>query len=692
MRKRIVSLVSVAALFAGTATVLQARTAGTPAPQAKPVPAKSAAKSADAPQYGSFGFDETGMDRSVAPGDDFYDYANGGWVKATPIPAEESSYGLFNVLADLSRERTRGLIEGASADPASKIGRAYAAYLDTAAIEARGIAPLKPWLDRIKGLSSMGGYAALVAEADRNGVGVPFGSGVRQDQKAPDTYIVGLGQGGLGLPDREYYLSADPKLASAKAAYQAHIGRMLALAGEGDVEARAKAIVDLETAIAKVHWTRIDNRNTDKTYNKMALSALTASAPGFDFATYLKGVGMNVDTLIVSQPTAITAEAAILGATPIAVLKDQLLYRSLNGYSDVLPAAFDRESFAFYGTVLSGTPEQRERWKRAVGFTEGALTDEVGKLYVAKYFPPETKAAADQLVKNVLAAMDKRVDTLDWMSPATKAKTHAKLAAFVPRIGYPDRWRDYASLDVKPGDAFGNKLRASHWRHDYGVNKLGKPIYRWEWGMTPTQVNASASPTLVAITFPAAILQPPFFDPKADPAINYGGIGAVIGHEISHHFDDQGSKYNEKGQLDDWWTPEDVAKFKARTAQLVAQYDAYEPLPGMRVKGALTLGENTADLAGLSAAYDAYKASLGGKPAPVIDGFTGDQRFYLGWAQVWRRNYREAALRNRLLTDPHAPSEQRVSVVRNLDPWYAAFKPAEGKGIALPPGERVRIW
>ncbi|MFN3432900.1 MAG: M13 family metallopeptidase, partial [Sphingomonas sp.] len=350
------------------------------------------------------------------------------------------------------------------------------------------------------------------------------------------------------------------------------------------------------------------------------------------------------------------------------------------------------EQFAFYGTTLSGTPQQEERWKRAVGFTSGALSDDVSKLYVAQYFPPSTKAAADQLVRNVLSAMGTRIDNLDWMAPATKVKAHAKLAAFTPKIGYPSRWRDYSALRIVPGDAFGNERRAAEWRYAYNISHLGKPLQRWEWGMTPMTVNAYANFGMVEIVFPAAILQPPFFDPNADPAINYGGIGAVIGHELSHHFDDQGSKYDAKGQLTDWWTPQDVERFKALTAKLVAQYDAYEPLPGMHVKGALTLGENTADLAGLSVAYDAYRKSLGGREAPVIGGLTGDQRFYLGWAQVWRRNYREANLKQRLMTDPHSPSQQRTWVVRNLDPWYAAYKPAPTGKLVLTPEQRVRIW
>ncbi len=653
--------------------------------QTAPAPATTAGK----PELGTYGFDEAGMNRAAAPGDDFYDYANGAWAKSTAIPSDKSSFGAFDVLADRSRDRTRGILEAAAKDKGSKIGTAYATYLDTAAIEKNGLAPIRPWMAQIKS-ATKANYAALIARAARQGVGTPFGTGVGQDAKNPEVYIVGVRQSGLGLPDRDYYLEA--KNAKEKAGYEAHVARMFTLAGEPNAAARAKALIDFETRIAQVSWTRIDSRDANKTYNKMTVADLTRAAPGFDFVTYLKGLGTPVDSLNVSQPSAITGIAALIAQAPIGVLQDQLLIRSLDTYADVLPAAFDQEQFAFYGTLLSGTPQQEERWKRAVGFTSGALSDEVSKVYVAQYFPPETKAAADSLVKNVLAAMGTRIDKLDWMAPETKVKAHAKLAAFTPKIGYPDRWRDYSALKIVAGDAFGNERRAAEWRYNYNIGHLGKPLQRWEWGMTPMTVNAYANFGMVEIVFPAAILQPPFFDPNADPAVNYGGIGAVIGHELSHHFDDQGSKYDAKGQLTDWWTPQDVERFKALTGKLVAQYDAYEPLPGLHVKGALTLGENTADLAGLSVAYDAYKKSLNGKEAPVIGGMTGDQRFYLGWAQVWRRNYREANLKQRLMTDPHSPSQQRTWVVRNLDPWYPAFKPAPTGKLVLTPEQRVRIW
>jgi len=660
------------------------------APPADAAPAALAA--APAPAIGTFGFDTAGMDKSIAPGDDFYGYANGAWARNTPIPADKSNYGMFTVLDDLSKQRTQQILDQAKNDPTSKIGNAYAAYLDLATVEARGLTPIQPWLAEIKAVNSQADYAKIVAKASRNGVDTPFGGFVGQDDKAPDTYIFTLAQSGLGMPDRDYYLQQTDEMNKTRQAYVAHLVKMFELAGEPDGQRRAEAIMAFETEIAKVHWTRVDSRDAEKTYNKIKVADLATEAPGFDFATALRESGVNLDTILVAQPSAVKAEAVLIARTPLAVLKDQLLVRSLDGYAEFLPEAIAQENFAFYGTTLNGTPEREERWKRAVTFVKGSLGEEVGKAYVARYFPPETKAAADELVRNVLAAMGRRIDGLTWMSDEAKARAHAKLAAFKPKIGYPDRWRDYSGLEIKRDDLFGNAMRSNQFDHEYQVGKLGKPIYTWEWFMTPMEINAYANFGMVEVVFPAAILQPPFFDPHADPAVNYGGIGAVIGHEISHHFDDQGAKYDEQGRLSKWWTDEDVRRFSALTQQLVKQYDTYEPLPGQHVQGALTLGENIADLAGLTVAYDAYHASLNGQEAPVIDGTTGDQRFYLGWAQVWRRSYREANLRQRLLTDPHSPSEQRAAMVRNLDPWYAAFAIPPSAKLALPPQQRVRIW
>jgi putative endopeptidase len=642
------------------------------------------------PRYGNYGIDTAGMDKSIAPGDDFFGYVNGNWEKTTQIPADKSSAGLAQDLVDLSRDRVHAILEAAAKDPNSKIGMAYAAYLDTATIDKKGLAPIQPWLDTIKALKSKSGYPALVAQADRNGIGTPFNSGVEQDAKNPEQYIFEMEQDGLGLPDRDYYL--DARFKPQLDAYRAHIAKMFTLAGEPDAEARAKAIVDFETEIAKVSWNRVDSRDADKTYNRMTVAELQKRAPGYDFAAYLAANGTPVASLVVDQPSAFTGIARLIEATPLEVLKDQLLLRSLDNYGAVLPAAFDAERFAMYGTVLRGTPQQAERWKRAADHTSNILTDEVAKPYVAKYFPPATKAAIDLLVKNVIAALSDRVGKLDWMTPETKAKARAKLAAFTPRLGYPSQWHDYSKLRIVAGDAFGNALRANQWQHDWNKSKLGQPIYRWEWFMTPMTVNAQANPTLVAITFPAAILQPPYFDPNADPAVNYGSIGAIIGHEISHHYDDQGAKFDKTGRLIQWWTDADIAAFKARTDKLVAQYDAYEPLPGMHIKGALTLGENAADLAGLNAALDAYHTSLGGKPAPVIDGTTGDQRFFMAYAQGWRLLRREADQRKLLVSDPHAPEQARTFEVRNMDAWYGAFGVQPGAKLYLAPADRVKIW
>ena len=671
--------------LATTALIGAAAIAATAAPVAQ-------AAASGGPQYGTFGFDLAGMDRSVTPGDNFYYYTNGTWLKNTQIPADQSSYGSFNTLDDLSHTRTREILEQAKADPNSKIGRAYATYLDTTAIEKKGLAPVKPLLNQIKALKSKAGYPALASAIGGSGVPIPFAAFVSPDQKDPNKYLMRVSQAGLGMPDRDYYLSQDPKLVATRAAYEKHVAAMLTLAGEPNAAARAKAIVDFETKIAQVSWTRVQSRDASKTYNKMSLASLEKSAPGFDFAGFFRAAKAPVKEVNIVQPSAVTGIAKQIQAASLGVLKDQLIVRSLDAFADVLPNTIDQENFSFYGTALSGTPQQQERWKRDVDYTIGSLTDEVSKIYVAKYFPPETKAAADAMVRNIIAAMNRRIDALDWMSPETKAKAHEKLANFTPRIGYPSQWHDYSKLRVVAGDAFGNELRANQWRRDDNLSKLREPVRRWEWGMTPMTINAQANPDLVAITFPAAIMQPPFFDPKADPAVNYGGMGAVIGHEMSHHFDDQGAKFDVHGRLSDWWTPQDIAAFNSRLDKLDAEYSAYEPLPGMHVNGRLTMGENVADLAGLTTAHDAYIASLKGATPPVIDGFTADQRFYLGWAQVWRRNYREANLRQRVLTDPNSPNEYRANIVRNMDPWYKAFNVQPGQKLYLAPADRVRIW
>ncbi|MFL6763970.1 MAG: M13 family metallopeptidase, partial [Sphingomicrobium sp.] len=532
----------------------------------------------------------------------------------------------------------------------------------------------------------------LYAHAQRLGIGIPYRMFVGQDRKASDKYALNVSQGGLGMPDRDYYLSTDPKQAETRNNYLQHLTNMLSLAGEANAAARAQAILDFETKIAQAHWTRAQSRDALKTYNKMSLAEVRKLAPGFDFPALVSAAGAKVNYVVVAQPSAFEGTAAAISGTPVAVLRDQLLVRSLDAYAPYLPQKFDQENFAFEGTVLNGTPQQEERWKRGVSFTVRALGDDVSKLYVARYFPPETKAAADQLVHNLIGAMDRRIDRLDWMSADTKAKAHAKLAAFTPKIGYPSQWRNMSGLVIKRDDLLGNAMRSARFEYAYQLGKLGGPIRRWEWGMTPMTINAYSNPTMVEIVFPAAILQPPFFDPNADPAVNYGGIGAVIGHEMSHQFDDQGAKFDLHGNLVDWWTPADAKNFEGRLDQYERQINAYEPLPGMHVVGKLTMGENVADLAGLTVAHDAYLASLGGKAPPVIDGLTADKRFYLGWAQVWRCKYREPNLRQRLLTDPHSPCPVRTDVVRNMDPWYQAFGVQPGQKLYLAPADRVRIW
>lgn len=682
MRLFLTSVLLAGTAIAGAATALSAREA--PAP---------AAETGSKPQLGTFGFDEKGMDKTIAPGDDFYTFANGGWAKSTPIPADKSNFGMFTVLDDLSKQRVRGILDAVKDDKASAIGRAYTSYLDTAAVESRGLAPIQPWLGKVKALDSKAAYSALVVEAAKMGISGPYGAYVGQDDKKPENYIFTVYQGGTGLPDRDMYLLDNPKMASIRTAYVAHLAKMLTLAGEDNAEARAKAVMDLETQIARVQWTREDASDAVKAYNKFTVAQTAQfSSPALDVPAMLKATSPKITEVLIGQPSALKGTADILDKAPLAVLKDQMLLRSLGDLANYLPDSVANENFAFFGTTLQGTPQREERWKRAVTFTEGVLGEAVGKEYAARYFPPEYKAEMNKLVANVLDAMGRRIDALEWMQPQTKARAKAKLKNFTVKVGYPDRWRDYAGLEVKSDDLFGNAVRSNRFDYQYALDKLGGPVRKWEWGMLPQTINAYANFGMMEVVFPAAILQPPFFDPKADPAVNYGGIGAVIGHEISHHFDDQGAKYDEKGALSEWWTPEDTKAFEAASKALVAQYDAYEALPGEHVKGEFTLGENIGDLAGLTIAYDAYQHSLGGKKAPVVDGFTGDQRFYLGWAQIWRRNYREANLRARLLTDPHSPSIQRAWVVRNLDPWYAAFEPKAEQKLYLAPASRVRIW
>jgi putative endopeptidase len=667
------------------------------APLAAPAFAQSQSDATQAPakegpQLGTFGFDTAGMDASVSPADDFYGYANGKWATKTPIPADKSNYGMFTALDDLSKDRVKLVLDAEKDRAGSKAGDVYASYIDQATVEKMGLKPIQPWLKTVRSVKSKAAFEKLLPVAARNGVGALFGGYVGQDDKNPDVYIFQMYQAGTGLPDRDMYLVENDKFEGIRKAYKAYLAQMLILAGEKNAGARADAIFAMEKRIAEVQWTREDSSDATKTYNKMSLAKLDAITHGLKMSTILRKLSPKIGDVIVNQPSALTGISKIYAETDLAVLKDQMIVNSLSSFSNVLPDSVSDTTFAFYGTTLQGTPKREPRWKRGVSLTEGTVGDEVGKAYAAKYFPPETKAAMDVLVKNVLSAMGRRIDGLSWMQPETKVKAREKLANFTTKIGYPDRWKDYSKLKIVRGDLFGNDLRANQWGFDDNMSKLGQPIRRWEWGMLPQTVNAYANFGMNEIVFPAAILQPPFFDAKADPAVNYGGIGAVIGHEVSHHFDDQGAKYDATGKLADWWTESDVKAFEAAGKKLIAQYDAYKIFPDASVKGEFTLGENIGDLAGLTIAFDAYRTSLNGKELPVIDGMSGDQRFFLGWAQVWRRNYREANLRQRLITDPHSPSEQRAWVVRNLDKWYDAFQPkADGK-LYLKPEDRVRIW
>ncbi|MBV8687319.1 MAG: M13 family peptidase [Alphaproteobacteria bacterium] len=673
----------------GAATLALAAGA-VPAVHAAPRPA--AAK----PQLGDWGVDLAGMDTSVNPGDSFFDYVNGRWAKSTEIPADKSVWGGFSVLDELSTQRTREIIEEAAraGGPAGsnqrKVGDFYASFMDEAGIEAKGNAPLKPWLARISALSSKSDLARTFGELGQYGIGSPVGAQVEQDLRDNSRYAVYLGQGGLGLPDRDYYSAAN--FADARAKYKAHVATMLTLAGIADAEAKAQRIFDLETKIAASHWTRTERRQLDKLYNPMTASQLAADLPGFDWPAYLQAAGIaGQDRYIVAQPSALKGAAALVQSEPLETWKDYLTYRTVAAAAPMMGKALVAEDFAFNGKVLAGTPQLRERWKRGADLVGDGLGEAIGQLYVARYFPPQAKAKADELVGNLIRAMDMHLANLAWMTPETKAKARTKLASFTPKIGYPDKWRDYSALEIRRDDLLGNAMRAGQFEYRRNLAKLGKPIDRSEWGMSPQTVNAYANPLRNEVVFPAAILQPPFFDPNADDAVNYGAIGAVIGHEISHHFDDQGRKFDPTGRMADWWTPADVAAFKALTDSLVAQYGAYEPLPGKKLNGELTLGENIADIAGLAIAYDAYHMSLKGKPAPVIGGYTGDQRFFLGYGQVWRTKYRDAILGQLLTVDVHSPGTIRPLVVRNFDAWYKAFNVRDGK-LYLPPERRIRIW
>jgi putative endopeptidase len=656
-------------------------------------PAKAAMTSGIAVEY---------IDPSVRVQDDFFTHLNGKWLKTTEIPADKASWGTFAKLDDDLRPQLRTIIEdaakshAAAGTDAQRIGDFYASFMDEQKLETLGLTPLNAELAKVAAIKDKAELPAMMAHLGQIGVRVPYDFGIHQDAKDSTKYVADIVQGGLGLPDRDYYLKKDDaKLADALAKYQVHVEKMLALAGDKTAAADARAIVAFETELAKVQWTKVENRDPVKTYNKVELAKMAEVAPGFDWKSYLDSAGISARAsyVVVSQPSYLKGFAELSNKTSLETWKAYLQLHLIEAYANFLSKAYVDERFAFYGVTLSGVKEMQPRWKRAVGTVETAMGESLGKLYVEKHFPAERKARMEELVKNLLAAYKQSIDTLDWMTPATKKEAQAKLAKITTKIGYPNRWKDYSALVVSRDDLVGNVMRSRVVESNRELNKLGKPIDRDEWGMTPQTINAYYNPEMNEIVFPASILQPPFFDPNADDAVNYGAIGGAIGHEISHGFDDQGSQYDGDGNLRNWWTPQDQKNFAAKTKKLVAQYGAYSPLPGYNVNGELTLGENIGDNSGVAIAYKAYKLSLKGRKAPVIDGLTGDQRFFMGFGQVWRMKMREPQQIVQVKTDPHSPGQFRANgTMRNQPAFYEAFKVKPGDKMYLAPKDRVIIW
>jgi putative endopeptidase len=655
------------------------------------------------PQLGDFGVDLGNRDLSVKPGDNFDRYANGHWEDAYQLKDYESDYGSFDTLNDQAEEDVRAIIEElqgrrelAPGSEEQKVRDYYASYMNQAARDSAGIKPLQPLLDKIAGIDSMAKLIAAFGTSDVDGSNSPIGNGLSVDRKNPNRYLLGVGVGGLGLPDKDYYLNPDPRFVAIRAAYVEHIQRMLGFAGVTDGKARAEAVLALETDLAKQHWDRAERRDRDKTYNLTTFADLNKLYPGYDWAAQLRAQEMPIPTEVnVTTPSAVAPVIAIINKTPLAVWRDYLRFHSVRTNAPLLSSEIDNASFAFTGMVLQGEKAQREQWKRAIetiADTDG-LGDAVGKIYVSQHFKPESKAAMDALVENLRKALRANIGKIDWMGEATKAEAYHKLETFHPKIGYTNEWRDYSSVSIVPDNLVAN-VRAMRIYYNQDQNRrVGTVPDREEWGMTPQTVNAYYNASFNEVVFPAAILQPPFFDVNADPAVNYGGIGAVIGHEMGHGFDDQGSKSDYAGIQRKWWTDADRALFEKRVATLGKQYDSYCPLAGQCINGKLTMGENIGDLSGLSTAYTAYHLSLNGKPAPVIDGLTGDQRFFLAWAQVWKSKYRDEALVNQMKSNPHSPAPYRINgQVRNMDAWYEAFNVKEGDKLYLAPADRVRIW
>ncbi len=657
----------------------------------------STSSAVTAPKYGAWGYDESGRDLSVSPGTDFFRYANGAWFDREQIPPDRTRFGNFDKLGVLSENRTRLLIEQAAAgqltDPdAVKVGDAYKAYMDEARVERLGAQPLTPDLDAIRGERTREDVAAVMGRSPLGFQSAIFDLSIDADAKDPGRYAAYIDVGGLGLPDRDYYL--EPAFAQKKAAYQAYAASLLKEIGWADPDAAAQAVVDFETKLAGASWTRAEERDPDKTYNPMTVSDLATYAPGFDFKAFLASAELGSRTTIVLEAnTAFPKVTAIYAATPVETLKAWQAVHLVDAAAPYLSDRFVQDRFAFRNHELAGQPEIQPRWKRAVNFDNRTLGEAVGRLYVARYFTPDAKAKMDALVGNLKDAFQARLQRVDWMTPQTRAKALEKLSEFTVKIGYPAKWRDYSALAISPDDLYGDAERGEAFEWQRQIKRIDGPVDKLEWGMTPQTVNAYYNASNNEIVFPAAILSPPFFDASADPAINYGGIGAVIGHEMTHGFDDQGRKYNGQGRLADWWTAEDAAKFQVRADRLGAQYSSFEPLPGTHIKGDQTMGENIADLGGVLLALDAYHASLHGQPAPVIDGLTGDQRFFLGFAQIWREKMRDDALREALVSDPHSPSHYRVvATLRNVDAWYDAFNVKPGDAMYIAPDQRVRIW
>ncbi len=658
------------------------------------------------PEFGTWGVDLSAMDKAVKPGDDFFSYVDGTWVKNTEIPPDRSSVGTFQDLRILSETRTKAIVAQLQAKPVGqlapeekKLRDLYDAFVDQKQIDAAGLQPAQADLARIGRAKTLVDVARIMA-APKLGVASPFDVFIGVDEKDPKSYSVVLTQGGLGMPDRDYYVRTDnPGIVAAREAYKKYLVSMLALSGVKDADERAAAVYDVESKMATLQWSRAQNRDEDKTYNPVNISELTSFAPEFPWAPYFAESGIPASgpkgerIVVVVQKSAFPGLAKVFAETPVSVWRDYLTIHYLHSFAAVLPKTFDDADFAYYGAVLGGQPQQLDRPTRGVHLLDGMLGEALGKLYVAEYFPPIAKAKAQELVANLMKTYEADIGTLTWMTQQTRQKALEKLHKFTPYIGYTDKWRDYSAYTVEPGALLADVEAGRQFEWDRQIKRLDEPVDKTEWGMNPQTVIAYYDPSANKIVFPAAILQAPFFDPNADDAVNYGGIGAVIGHEMSHGYDDQGAKYDGDGVLRDWWTAEDFKNFKERTTALSNQFDGYEPLPGLHVIGANTLGEDIADLAGLTVAIKAYHLSLGGKPAPVIDGLDGDQRFFLAYGQIWRSKYRDGALRTQTLSNEHAPAMFRViGTTRNVDAWYDAFDVKAGDKYYLPPDQRVHLW